>query len=365
MWEKLSGLYGAFDSLLGSCGTNILLKQKFEVSQKYGKILSESYQEQSSLLECLLSEKKGILKDCQEFLDTKDSFLSYREHTIKSFRDACSNMQSDLTRCIQERESLKIKNLDLESKYSEVSEALRKLRQKVSLRFSSTSEVEEEKYCLKCNKTYVEYNNYNWSCRTHLGVFHESTYWCCGKQGKDAPGCIVSRHMTKEEVNGGGNAAEVGPAAVFCISCKKHGHCINECPKDPNLKTKADLRDEIDRLEQLHVPKKRKNSMFGMHGKQNLGELSGKMHGNRFEDENSSDEGDYDCSEGEKPLAFSDLMGIREELDLDERDKWFSVNMARARDISGGFLRKYTEKRRSGLLITKHFSKDLEEEDAS
>ena len=361
MCEKLKGLYGAFDSLLGSCGTTSQLTEKLEISHKYGKILSESNLELNSLIDSLLIEKEGILKDCREFLETKDSFLTEKEHTIKLFREKYLGMQSDLTRSIQEREVLKIKNVELEFNLSNVSEAFRKLRDKVKLRFANASEIEEEKYCSKCNKTYIEHNNFNWSCRTHLGAFQENTYWCCGKQGKDAPGCIISKHMSKEETTGTA-VVEASSITKFCIGCKKHGHCMSECPKDPNIKTKADIQDEISRLKKLHVPK-RKISAVGIQGKFNVEEFNSRMNAKRFEQEISSgDDESYDA-EGARSIGFSDLMGLKEELDLDEKDKWFHVDMVGVTEIGNNFRRKHSQKRRTGLILTKHFSSSLEEDE--
>ena len=46
--------------------------------------------------------------------------------------------------------------------------------------------------CKNCSKEYNEADNFNWSCRTHTNVYQGgevNMWWCCGKKGKDAPGC--------------------------------------------------------------------------------------------------------------------------------------------------------------------------------
>ena len=55
--------------------------------------------------------------------------------------------------------------------------------------------------CKKCGKEYNEKDNYQWSCRMHLGEYSadEQIHWCCGKIGKDAPGCKFSAHESKED----------------------------------------------------------------------------------------------------------------------------------------------------------------------
>ena len=47
------------------------------------------------------------------------------------------------------------------------------------------------KSCKWCNKEYDEKTNFNWSCRTHRGDYSEvdDIWWCCGKKGKNQPGC--------------------------------------------------------------------------------------------------------------------------------------------------------------------------------
>ena len=41
--------------------------------------------------------------------------------------------------------------------------------------------------------------NFNWSCRVHASDFGGEMWWCCGKNGKDQPGCKFSKHASKED----------------------------------------------------------------------------------------------------------------------------------------------------------------------
>ena len=41
------------------------------------------------------------------------------------------------------------------------------------------------KMCRICNKEFHEKENFNWSCRTHRGVYGGEMWWCCGKRRKD------------------------------------------------------------------------------------------------------------------------------------------------------------------------------------
>ena len=47
----------------------------------------------------------------------------------------------------------------------------------------------DQKTCRFCSKEYLESENFNWSCRTHRSEFGGEMWWCCGKLGRDAPGC--------------------------------------------------------------------------------------------------------------------------------------------------------------------------------
>lgn len=70
-------------------------------------------------------------------------------------------------------------------------------------------------------------------------------WWCCGKQGKDQPGCKFSKHECKEDDDeeDDDNDKEKNKARQLkntrCACCKEMGHTIDICPRDPNLKTNS------------------------------------------------------------------------------------------------------------------------------
>jgi hypothetical protein len=55
------------------------------------------------------------------------------------------------------------------------------------------------KLCKNCSKEFPEKENFNWSCRTHQYDYNGEMWWCCGKRGKEQPGCKWSKHETKED----------------------------------------------------------------------------------------------------------------------------------------------------------------------
>ena len=57
------------------------------------------------------------------------------------------------------------------------------------------------KVCNNCKVEYLEKENFNWSCRTHQSEWGGEMWWCCGKRGKDQPGCKFSKHVTADDGN--------------------------------------------------------------------------------------------------------------------------------------------------------------------
>lgn len=57
------------------------------------------------------------------------------------------------------------------------------------------------KSCRYCAKEFIEDENFAWSCRTHQGDYSEldDIWWCCGKKGKQHPGCKKAKHIQKED----------------------------------------------------------------------------------------------------------------------------------------------------------------------
>ena len=57
------------------------------------------------------------------------------------------------------------------------------------------------KTCKFCTKDFLEDENFLWSCRTHRGDYSnlDDIWWCCGKKGKQQPGCKKQKHEQKED----------------------------------------------------------------------------------------------------------------------------------------------------------------------
>ena len=108
--------------------------------------------------------------------------------------------------------------------------------------------------CKFCGKEYQDKENFNWSCRTHTYEFSGEMWWCCGKRGKDQPGCKYGKHESKEDDDDDDLAEAKAKNQLKamkthkCNCCKEVGHLIEHCPKDPNLRTNEKIAIGMDRI---------------------------------------------------------------------------------------------------------------------
>ena len=110
--------------------------------------------------------------------------------------------------------------------------------------------------CKNCGREYNEKENFKWSCRTHYGSYSGEMWWCCGKFGKDQLGCRYSAHESKDEDDDEENPdAADGDSKndkyVRCACCKEIGHSIEECTRDPNIKTGLKADKEFERIQRM------------------------------------------------------------------------------------------------------------------
>lgn len=107
------------------------------------------------------------------------------------------------------------------------------------------------KICKKCGKDYNEKDNLNWSCRQHMSQYSGEMWWCCRKKGLDAPGCQFSRHEERKDDEEDDELDKKRNKADYrerCQCCKEMGHTIDKCPRDPNIRTRELVENEIERI---------------------------------------------------------------------------------------------------------------------
>ena len=109
------------------------------------------------------------------------------------------------------------------------------------------------KTCKNCGKEFHENSNFNWSCNIHTSTYDSDTlqWWCCAKIGKDQKGCKVQKHEVQNEVDDEDDDKQDDNAyknlkQQRCLCCKQLGHSIDQCERDPNMKTSNIGREDIE-----------------------------------------------------------------------------------------------------------------------
>lgn len=101
------------------------------------------------------------------------------EGEVEKLTEYCQKQEKQIKVVIDEREKLKVRIIKLAARKGTGKEGI--------------------KTCKNCTKEYNEKENFNWSCRMHQSDWGGEMWWCCGKRGKDQPGCRYSKHESKDD----------------------------------------------------------------------------------------------------------------------------------------------------------------------
>ena len=175
MTERIKGLYEALQSLIGSFSISYKIEEEYKSLFMSCREILESHKILNESFANVLDERNNLLEDYSDLYSVKNELETQKDKIMKNFKGQYSALQSELSKTIEERESLKDKNLDLEKKFSDLSEELKKLRTKLKQK-PAFLDLEVEKFCSKCQKTYFEHENFNWSCRTHQNQYSGNMY---------------------------------------------------------------------------------------------------------------------------------------------------------------------------------------------
>lgn len=203
----------------------------------------------------LMEERDRFVDDLKDMMEAKKSIskdLLIQRYTLKDkiggLEIALKKKTAEFEAKVQENFKLDKQNKTLLYDRDKSKQRIQKLMQRKG-KFDSGI-----KSCKKCNKEYNEKENFNWSCRTHQSEWGGELWWCCGKRGKEMPGCKYSKHESKDEENDSENEENEEHRTMKytrCYCCKELGHNIDQCTRDPNLKTGAQMAFDWERIQRI------------------------------------------------------------------------------------------------------------------
>lgn len=256
--EKVEGFYEVLSDFVGKESIKFKLEDEVKIIFDAAMKISQFEEEASEKLDKVVMAKEEIQSDFSNLSILNEMIMAHKEKMQKLAVERIKNLQKEVGQLREERDKLVESYEETKKRLCEATEELKtiKSRQKKSKVVKSSG---DEKFCVVCFQVYTESSNFNWSCRTHKSQFNENRYWCCNSEGKNAPGCIFSKHTANEELL---ELEEEQRQVKFCSGCKETGHSIQECYKDPNVQTRVSISGEMERLKILAGIKK-KNMNFG------------------------------------------------------------------------------------------------------
>ena len=257
MGERLKGLYQAIESLAGAfAAQSVAVLHASNITRSFGTIMSE-YRKMLDDLGKTTSERDELRGENVELAAYRLEVFGNKQRLARMMRDRLTFMQQSLKVAEEDRERLHVQVAQQDKRFFDLSEEFSKLRQRVR-QFKQKRKAhgeEEERICKNCQRVYEDSENYNWSCRTHQSDFSGEIWWCCGKAGREAVGCRVTRHESREDEDGDSTDKKEQEAVRLafkrCPSCTGYGHRPQECPKDPNIRSQIDLAEEMTRLDKI------------------------------------------------------------------------------------------------------------------
>ena len=308
MEEKIKGIHDFFQNFIGKMAVQEKLTQEVQVIASSVQRLAVYDEELLDRLEESMHKKQNIEVDFLNLSKITEIILGHKEKVQKLAVDKIRFLQKELASCKDEKEKTLSSLEETKKRMLEASEELKtiKFRSRKSKVIKTSS---DEKFCAICFQVYNDQENFNWSCRTHKSQLTEDRYWCCNGEGKDAPGCIVSKHVTNEELI---EQAEESKLVKFCSGCKEIGHSIHECFKDPNIQTGPAVHEEIERLKILASSRKKQMNQ-GVELQERAIELSNKGNSSFVFNKIYDTEDEIEELEG---TYFRDLVDIKEFLEL-------------------------------------------------
>ena len=139
----------------------------------------EETRDLNRMKQILLSEKQIQFNAFKEKNSKMETVVAALKADINTLKESMENEMRANRLVTEEREKLKVRIIRLIAKKGNFQQGI--------------------KTCKNCTNEYNEKENYNWSCRNHQSEWGGEMWWCCGKRGKEQPGCKYSKHESKDE----------------------------------------------------------------------------------------------------------------------------------------------------------------------
>ena len=208
--ERLKGLYEAINHISDKKMLEEKLSGEVETLARGCFVLTEFDTEVTMRTANALAERDHLREDYAEMSKMRLEAKEAREVLAIQSKEKITSLQESLAKSLEEIEFLKVELDKTEKLCKGMEDEMGKMRTKMKqnrLKRRQYGEA-EEKICKKCQKVFTDVDNFNWSCRTHKGEYSDEMWWCCGKTAKDAPGCLVSPHESKDDDEEEGSKAK-------------------------------------------------------------------------------------------------------------------------------------------------------------
>ena len=239
---------------------NLEDKYKIEISrlkEQHKILLNEKLEIKANTIR-IIKEKDTHQNDAKELNDARTKIEKQLSTYQRSTKETITDLNNTIRKYNQDNKDLIEENTKADKQIKTLADERDKMRQRiVKLKLRKGKFDYGLKMCKFCGKEFHEKENFNWSCRTHRSAeYGGEMWWCCGKRGKDQPGCKFSKHESKEDDDEDEDQdLEMNKArqlkSIRCQCCKELGHTIENCYRDPNLKTKERAELEAIRIARL------------------------------------------------------------------------------------------------------------------
>jgi hypothetical protein len=236
--EALRGAFYSLSTLKSSEDTEIKILRIF-------KQLSKSFQEKVEKNESSFGVFSVVFSDKERFIKKSGFVLKNRKEVFKDIRSVKTAVLSYIdnlgaiikVNCVH-KEKIREELEEREKEFEKFIDDYR-MTQGILTEYQRTNRKYQELICKRCNKEFIEENNFNWSCTSHTSEFSGEIYWCCGAKSKQSTGCQKRKHEAKtEEEEAEVLKNEEAVEVWFCACCRKGGHSAKDCPSDPNRLTR-------------------------------------------------------------------------------------------------------------------------------